>query len=232
MILVTGANGALGKVMVSEFLKAGHSVLASRLGPFQEPIESQEHSHLRWVQMDLSKPQDLILLSQSQNQGQNRGQNQGWVPEAVIHCAGGFRFGELGQHSEEDWNFLIQANLSSSFHLLQAFLPGMKDRGAGSWVFIGAAGALHPQSGMGPYAATKAGLHALVQASAAEGKASGVRVNALLPSVIDTPSNREAMPQSDHSQWVRPEEIARWALELTNPQSQVTGALLPVTGTL
>jgi NAD(P)-dependent dehydrogenase (short-subunit alcohol dehydrogenase family) len=114
---------------------------------------------------------------------------------------------------------------------MRAFLPGMVRRGGGRVVAVGSRTALRPYAGASAYAASKAGLIALVAAASEEVKHDGVTVNCVLPSVIDTPANRAAMGDADHSRWVKPEEIGHVVRFLASPEaSAVTGAALPVYG--
>ena len=113
----------------------------------------------------------------------------------------------------------------------RAAIPHVKRSAAGRIVNVGANGALKAALGMGAYAASKSGVHSLTQALAEELKGDGVTVNAVLPSIIDTPANRADMPKADFASWVRPQELAAVMLFLVSEEaSAVTGALLPVTG--
>ena len=121
-------------------------------------------------------------------------------------------------------------NLLTALNASQAALPHLEKSTAARIVNIGAMGALQAGSGMGPYAASKAGVHRLTEALAAEHKGK-ITVNAVLPSTIDTAANRADMPKSDFSKWVRPQELAEVILFLvSDAASAVTGALIPVAG--
>ena len=113
----------------------------------------------------------------------------------------------------------------------RAAIPHLKRSAAGRIVNVGANAALKASLGMGAYAASKAGVHSLTQALSEELKADGVTVNAVLPSILDTPANRADMPRADFAAWVRPEELAAVMLFLASDEaSAVTGALIPVIG--
>jgi NAD(P)-dependent dehydrogenase (short-subunit alcohol dehydrogenase family) len=121
-------------------------------------------------------------------------------------------------------------NVLTASNACRAAIPHLK-RSGGRIVNVGSAAALKPSVGMGPYAASKAGVHSLTQALAEELKADGVGVNAVLPSIIDTPANRKDMPKADFSAWVAPEDLANVILFLAGESSRaITGALIPVTG--
>ncbi len=122
-------------------------------------------------------------------------------------------------------------NVQTTANASRAAIPHLKRSPAGRIVNVGANGALKASLGMGAYAASKAGVHSLTQALSEELKGDGVTVNAVLPSIIDTPTNRADMPKADFASWVRPEELAAVMLFLASEEaSAVTGALVPVTG--
>jgi len=176
--------------------------------------------------MDLSEPQSI-------RQGLLSDAMRGTPIDALVHCAGGFRFAEVEKTSDEDLDFLIDANFRSAFYLLRELLPGMKDRKRGRVVLISSRATLQPAAGMGAYCATKAALNALVGSLAEETRAHGINVNALLPTVIDTPANRRDMAKADFSKWVRPEAIAAIVSSLLGTWGDpVHGALIPVAGRL
>ncbi|MDP3746878.1 MAG: SDR family NAD(P)-dependent oxidoreductase [Phenylobacterium sp.] len=151
--------------------------------------------------------------------------------DAVINVAGGFKWVTLEDSQMESWHRLFLMNLQTAANTSRAAIPHLKRSLAGRIVNIGANGALKASLGMGPYAASKAGVHALTESLAEELKADGVTVNAVLPSIIDTPTNRADMPKADFAAWVSPEDLAAVILFLASPDAcAVTGALIPVTG--
>ena len=151
--------------------------------------------------------------------------------DAVINVAGGFKWVTLEDSLMESWHRLFLMNVQTAANTSRAAIPHLKRSLAGRIVNIGANGALKASLGMGPYAASKAGVHALTESLAEELKADGVTVNAVLPSIIDTPTNRADMPKADFAAWVSPEDLAAVILFLASPDAcAVTGALIPVTG--
>ena len=121
-------------------------------------------------------------------------------------------------------------NVLTALNASRAAIPHLAASGAGRIVNVGAMGALQAGAGMGAYAASKAGVHRLTEALAAEWKGK-ITVNAVLPSTIDTPANRASMPKADFAKWVTPQELAEVILFLaSDAASAVTGALLPVSG--
>ena len=122
-------------------------------------------------------------------------------------------------------------NVQTAANASRAATPHLRRSSAGRIVNVGANAALKASLGMGPYAASKAGVHSLTQSLAEELKSDGVTVNAVLPSILDTPTNRTDMPKADFGSWVTLDELAAVMLFLASEAaSGVTGALIPVTG--
>jgi 3-oxoacyl-[acyl-carrier protein] reductase len=150
--------------------------------------------------------------------------------DALINIAGGFAFETVAEGDPKTWQRLYALNVLTALNASRAALGHLTVSGAGRIVNIGAMGALQAGPGMGPYAASKAGVHRLTEALAAEWKGK-ITVNAVLPSTIDTPANRASMPRADFEKWVRPEELAEVILFLVSSgASAINGALIPVSG--
>ncbi len=151
--------------------------------------------------------------------------------DALLNIAGGFRWETLETSGFESWHRLFLMNVQTAANACRAATPHLRRSAAGRIVNVGANAALKASLGMGPYAASKAGVHSLTQSLSEELKADGVTVNAVLPSILDTPTNRVDMPDADFDSWVAPEELAAIMLFLASEAaSGVTGALVPVTG--
>ena len=151
--------------------------------------------------------------------------------DAVLNIAGGFSWETVEGGGAETWAKLFKLNVLTAANVCRAAIPHLKRSKAGRIVNVGANGAVRASLGMGAYAASKAGVHRLTEALAEELKGSGVTVNAVLPSIIDTPTNRADMPKADFATWVTPEELTAVMLFLASEKaSAVTGALIPVTG--
>ncbi|MBI1197043.1 MAG: SDR family NAD(P)-dependent oxidoreductase [Phenylobacterium sp.] len=150
--------------------------------------------------------------------------------DALLNIAGGFTWETLQAGSWESWPAMYRLNVLTAANASRSAIPHLKRSAAARIVSVGSAAALKAGLGMGAYAAAKAGVHSLTQALAEELKGDGVTVNAVLPSIIDTPTNRKDMPDADFSAWVAPGDLAAVMLFLASEAAgAVTGALIPVT---
>lgn len=151
--------------------------------------------------------------------------------DALLNVAGGFKWELMEGGAVESWPDLYRLNVVTAANASRAAIPHLKKSASGRIVNVGSAAALKAGAGMGAYAASKAGVHALTQSLADELKGTKVTVNAVLPSIIDTPQNRADMPKADPADWVSPKDLAAVILFLASEEARaVTGALLPVTG--
>lgn len=150
--------------------------------------------------------------------------------DVLVNVAGGFTWETLEGGSLDSWARMQAMNLTTNATITKLALPALKAADHGRIVNIGAGAAIKAGMGMGAYSASKSGVHRLTEALAEELGGTGVTVNAILPSIIDTPTNRADMPDADTSQWVKPEAIADVIVFLASPAARgVTGALIPVT---
>jgi NAD(P)-dependent dehydrogenase (short-subunit alcohol dehydrogenase family) len=152
--------------------------------------------------------------------------------EAVVNLVGGYAEGPRVHETDPDqFDGLMRLNVRPGFLLARAAMPLLIERGGGAFVGVSARAALRPFPGAAGYIASKAAVLALIQALDAEYKHDGIRCNAIVPSVIDTPANRSAQPDADYSKWVMPEEIARVVRFLVSDESgPISGAAVPVYG--
>jgi NAD(P)-dependent dehydrogenase (short-subunit alcohol dehydrogenase family) len=149
--------------------------------------------------------------------------------DALLNIAGGFTWRRLDDDDFAAWDMMYAINLKTAASASKAALPHLV-RSGGAIVNVGAAGAVKAGAGMGAYASSKAGVHRLTESLAEEMKGR-VRVNAVLPSILDTPQNRKDMPNADPTDWVQPRDLAKVMLFLASEDARaVTGALVPVTG--
>ncbi len=152
--------------------------------------------------------------------------------DILANIAGGFYGGvPVAETDVAKWEFMMDLNLKATFLCCKAVLPQMIERRYGKIVNVSARAGLSGIAGLGAYCASKSGLRVLTESIAEEVKDSGVNVNSILPSIIDTPANRKAMPDEDHSRWVSPSDIAKVVLFLTSDDSAIiNGAAIPVYG--
>ncbi|WP_321894877.1 SDR family NAD(P)-dependent oxidoreductase [Paraburkholderia heleia] len=151
--------------------------------------------------------------------------------DALVNVAGAFRWETIGDGDARTWDLMFDLNVKTALNASKAALPHLVQSGAGRVVNIGAGAGLKAGLGMGAYSASKAGVARLTEALAEELKDKGVTVNAILPSIIDTPQNRADMPDADFTRWVQPREIATLIAFLLGADAQaITGALIPVNG--
>ena len=152
--------------------------------------------------------------------------------DIVCNIAGGFDMGpKVFEISDAHWSSLFDINVTTLRNMLSATLPRLVARGRGSVVNVGALGALQGLASMGAYTAAKSVVMRLTEAASEEVRRQGVNVNAVLPSLIDTPRNRADMPNADHSTWVAPESLAKVICFLaSDAAADIHGALIPVRG--
>jgi NAD(P)-dependent dehydrogenase (short-subunit alcohol dehydrogenase family) len=220
VIVITGALGALGAVVTETAVARGARVAGIDHAPSQREM-TPDRIELGGV--DLS---DAAAAKQAIDAVAAR---LGKI-DALVNIAGGFTFETIDDGDIRSWQRMYALNVLTALNTSRAAIPHLLASTAGRIVNIGAMGALQAGSGMGPYAASKAGVHRLTEALAAEHKGK-ITVNAVLPSTIDTSANRASMPKADFSKWVRPQELAEVILFLvSDAASAVTGALIPVAG--
>lgn len=220
VVVVTGALGALGKVVADTAQSRGARIAGIDHAPSQLS-ETPQRIVMGGV--------DLSDAGQAKNAVDAAAKHFGRL-DALINIAGGFAFETVGDGDIATWQRMHALNVLTALNASRAALPHLAKSPAGRIVNIGAMGALQAGSGMGPYAASKAGVHRLTEALANEWKGK-VTVNAVLPSIIDTAANRADMPKADFSKWVTPQELAEVILFLaSDAASGVTGALIPVGG--
>jgi NAD(P)-dependent dehydrogenase (short-subunit alcohol dehydrogenase family) len=151
---------------------------------------------------------------------------------ALVHILGGFGGGQpIAETSDKTWDGMMTLNLRAAFCAMRAVLKPMTAAKYGRIVAVGSRAAVEPMPNFAAYSVSKAALVALVKSVAAEGKDSGITANVVLPSTIDTPLNRKAMPQADFSRWVAPESIAKTLVWLASAAAgDVSGAVVPIYG--
>jgi NAD(P)-dependent dehydrogenase (short-subunit alcohol dehydrogenase family) len=218
-VLVAGGTGFLGNAVVRELIGSGYDVAATWV--VERERERLESEPVELIEADLFDADQVAAAISKVDQ-----------LEAVVNLVGGFSDGPRVHETDPgDFERMLRLNVMPCFLLARAAMPSLIERGGGAFVGVSARPALRPFAGAAGYISSKAAVLAFVQALDAEYKGDGIRCNAILPSVIDTPANREAMPEADHSKWVPPEQIARVVRFLVSDDSAPTsGAGIPVYG--
>ena len=212
-VLVTGGAGGLGQAVTAAFAQAGWRVVV--------PYRSTPPAAGIGVRADLTDPaQVAAAVEVAAEDGPLR---------AVVNLAGGFAMGgRVHETPVEEFEAQFRTNLRPTYLVCAAAVPHLIAAGGGAIVCVSSRAAVHPFAGAAGYVTSKAAVLALVDALDAEYRGDGIRVNAVLPGVIDTPTNREAMPGS-RAGWVDPADIAKTILFLASDASgTVSGARVPV----
>ncbi|MCR2747221.1 SDR family NAD(P)-dependent oxidoreductase [Limnobacter parvus] len=219
--IVTGAAGNLGQAVAAHLGNLGYRLL---LVDLKQPDWDGEGDAVSIGNVDLTLPEhaDEVVAQAWEYFGQI---------DAVVNIAGGFVWERQVDSSLDTWNTQYAMNVQTAVNMCQAILPQFQAQQSGVLVNIGAAAAGKAAEGMGAYAAAKSAVLRLTEALAAENKHLGVRANAVLPSILDTPANREAMPDANPADWVTPESLAGIiAFLISDAARDINGAGIPVTG--
>lgn len=222
VLAITGAFGALGRAVAQA--AAGQGTQLALIDAAPTAPQGLPEGALALPGVNLADPA-------AAEQAVARVVEQFGGLDVLVNVAGAFRWETLEGGALATWDLLYKVNVATAVNMSKAALPHLLQSGAGRIVNVGAGAALKAAAGMGAYAASKSGVHRLTEALAEETKGKGVTVNAVLPSIIDTPANRADMPDADFGRWVTPADLAAVILFLASPEAgAITGALLPVTG--
>jgi len=226
--IVTGAAGNLGRAVVRALIDQGA----------QTALVDRDAEQLERVRADLpaggaaaSFSADLIAPESVSAMAEQVLTRFGRI-DILTNIAGGFTMGPpLHETNDKDWDFMMDLNARTVFNCCRAVVPHMLTAGGGKIVNVSARAATLGKGQMAPYCASKAAVITLTESLAAEHRQSGINVNCILPGTVDTPQNREAMPDQDHSRWVPTEALADVILFLASDAARcVTGAAVPVYG--
>jgi NAD(P)-dependent dehydrogenase (short-subunit alcohol dehydrogenase family) len=218
--LVTGGAGGLGRSVVEELLRGGWRVVV----PLERAGDLDEREGLDTVVADLTDPDDVSRALRAAVA------DQGAPLRALVNLVGGFAAGQpVAETPLAAFERMFALNLRPTYLMTQAALPRLQASGGSAIVCVGSSAALNPFAGGAGYAASKAAVIAFARAVAEEGRPDGVRCNVIVPTQIDTPANRAAMPESEHYKLVPPERIAKVVTFLCGEESAaVNGAVVPV----
>lgn len=228
IVLVAGGTGGLGRAVSLAFLENGDRVAATYRADDElaelEAAAGINSARLSGHKVDVTREADVRALVESIVA------RHGGL-DALVNAVGGYGGGKAWEGDASLLERMLDLNLRSGQCLVRAAVPAMLARGRGAIVNVAARAAFDHAAGLAAYAASKAAAVAFIDSVAADLKGSGVRANSILPSVIDTPANRKAMPDADFSRWPKPAEIARVVLFLCGDDARlVSGAAIPVYG--
>ena len=217
VVLIAGGSGALGHSVVPAFLAAGARVVTAD----RNPSTDQADGRLA-LKADVTDEADVRRLVDEVIRKLGR-------IDVLINLVGGFAPGPVKDTAVALWQRMLTTNLTAAFLLSKAVLPHMEERETGRILHVAAWAAVEPFPGAAAYLVAKSGLLALIKVLALELKGSGVTVNAVLPTTINTPANRASMPEVDPATWTRPESIAETLIFLASDEAvQINGATVPI----
>jgi NAD(P)-dependent dehydrogenase (short-subunit alcohol dehydrogenase family) len=229
VVLITGGTGGLGRAVSLAFLDEGATVVVTyRAAKELDDLKTAgggSGASLFGYAVDVTDEAAVHSLVEKILAERGR-------LDVLVNTVGGYAGGiNLWELEAKTFNLMLDLNLRAGYTLARAVVPGMLKQKSGAIVNVAAKAAIDHGAGASAYAASKAGAVALMDSLAAEVKGSGVRVNSILPSIIDTEANRKAMPNADFSKWPKPADIARVVLFLCSDEAKVVhGATIPVYG--
>jgi NAD(P)-dependent dehydrogenase (short-subunit alcohol dehydrogenase family) len=229
VVLVAGGTGGLGKAVSLKFLDAGANVIVTyhHEAEFQalQELVGASKSALAGQEVDVTDEAAVAALISTVVAQHGK-------VDALVNAVGGYAGGvKLWDLETKVLDRMLDLNLRSGYALARAVMPTMLRAGHGSIVNVAAKAAVDHGAGAAAYAASKAAAVALMDSLAGDAKGTGVRVNSILPSIIDTPANRQAMPGADFATWPKPEELAQVILFLSSDFAKlIHGAAIPVYG--
>ncbi|MFC1975489.1 SDR family NAD(P)-dependent oxidoreductase [Chloroflexota bacterium] len=229
VVMITGATGNLGHAVARAFQAAeAKLVLVDRSADhlqqkFPDMVDSPNYYLANCA--DLTHPDDVAAAMKGAIDHFGR-------IDVLVNAAGGFRAGTLLHETPlETWEFMLNLNARSVFIISQQVIPHMLAQGSGKIVNVSARAALSGGAKMSAYSVSKSAVIRLTESMAAELKEAGINVNCILPGTIDTPQNRETMPDADHDRWIQPEALADVILFLASDAARaIHGAAVPVYG--
>ncbi|MCK6456420.1 MAG: SDR family oxidoreductase [Phycisphaerae bacterium] len=228
VLVVTGGTGALGTAVCKAAAASGAWLHVTYRRDHELPhLEALLHDwreRVRLHRIDVTSEPDVSRLFHEVDVASKR-------VDALLNVVGGFAMGPIEQTTTETFDAQIAVNLRSVFLCCREAIRRMRPAGRGRIVNVAARAAIEPPGGMAVYSASKSAVVAMTKSLAAECAGSGVSVNVVLPSIIDTPANRSAMPDANHRRWVPPSELARVMLLLCDENARmISGAAVPVYG--
>ena len=224
--IVTGATGALGLAIVRRFFDEGVTIVATCRDPKElTKLRGPVGSHISAVQADVTVESDVQRLFESSAKGMGR-------IDILVNTVGGFLPRKpIADLTMEEWDRMMSVNLRSTFLCSREALRRMKNQPYGRIINISAMAGLNPSAGRSAYAISKSAVSMLTDIAGQEQKGTGITVNAIAPSIIDTLANRQSMPEEDFGRWVKPENIADIICYLcSDAAGDVTGTTIRASG--
>jgi len=229
VVVIPGGTGGLGRAVTLSFLRAGATVVTTCVVPPEQDRLAKEagtlSARLSGLRVDVTDEGSVKRFAEEIVARHGR-------VDVLINIVGGFAGGKpVWETDQATWDRMLNLNLKSAYLCSKAIVPQMIKQNRGWIVNVASRSSLKGDAGLSAYAASKAAELVLTQSLAEELKPYRINVNAVLPSIIDTEANRQAMPNADHSQWPKPEAIAKVILFLCSPDAEVIhGAAIPVYG--
>lgn len=226
VVLITGGTGALGITLTQRFISSGASTIATYVNEKIEAIKPENKINAELIKADITKEDQVVKLISTIVE------RFGHI-DILLNSVGGYLGGKsVTELDEHEWDFMMNLNLKSAFLISKHVIPVMKSSGrGGKIVHISSRTGLKSEGFDSAYAASKSGLIRLVESISRETQESGINVNCILPSIIDTEANRKAMPKADFSRWVKTDDLANVVLFLCSQEAKViTGAAIPTYG--
>ena len=223
-VLIAGGTGGLGRAVTLAFLQNGANVIVTYRTP-EEFNSLKDQSRIQGFPVDVTDEGAVQQLVDGIVASHGR-------IDSMVNTVGGYVGGVKFWNSDTNvLNQMFALNVRAGYVLARAVVPAMMKQGAGSIVNIAAKAGIDHPAGAASYAASKAAAIAMMDSLAADLRGTGVRVNSVLPSIIDTEPNRKAMPKADFSKWPKPDDIAKVILFLCSEEAKlIHGASIPVYG--
>jgi NAD(P)-dependent dehydrogenase (short-subunit alcohol dehydrogenase family) len=229
VVAIPGGTGGLGQAVTLSFLRAGATVVTTCVAPSEEDRLTREagalSARLSCLKVDVTDEGAVTWFAEEIVARHGR-------LDVLVNIVGGFAGGKpVWETDQATWDRMLNLNLKSAYLCSKAIVPQMIKQNRGWIVNVASRSSLKGDAGLSAYAASKAAELVLTQSLAEEVKPYHINVNAVLPSIIDTKANRQAMPTADHSLWPKPEAIAKVILFLCSTDAEVIhGATIPVYG--